>query len=96
MVKETAFTFKGACHHTLKKELEVRGMTNKGVTVLIVLVCFLICYPQNARAYLDPGTGSLAFQALIGVLMAAVLTIKVWWGKLKSVVTGLSKKKDDK
>lgn len=71
-------------------------MKGNSVKILIGVIILLACNPQNAHAYLDPGSGSLLFQALIGVSLAAFFTIKLWWGKFKSFVTGLGRKKDDK
>ncbi len=52
--------------------------------------CFftLVC-STSAYAYLDPGSGSLFFQALIGVLLGALVTAKVWWRKVKSFFLNL-------
>ena len=71
-------------------------MEGNSAKILIGVTILLACDPQNAHAYLDPGSGSLLFQALIGVLLAAFFTIKLWWGKFKSFVTGLGRKKDDR
>lgn len=35
-----------------------------------------------AHAYIDPGTGALIIQALIGGIATGLFTIKLWWGKL--------------
>lgn len=39
--------------------------------------------PMNAHAYLDPGTGSFIIQVVIGVLAGALVTLKIFWGKVK-------------
>ena len=36
-----------------------------------------------AHAYIDPGTGSLIVQGVIGAIAAASITAKLWWHKLK-------------
>ena len=38
---------------------------------------------SNAYAYLDPGTGSIIVQMLIGTLVGAGVAIKVYWQKIK-------------
>ncbi len=35
-------------------------------------------------AYIDPGSGSFLFQATIGVALAAGMSVKVFWRRLKS------------
>ncbi len=39
---------------------------------------------QLHLAYLDPGTGSLIAQAVVGTVVAAGLALKVYWFKVKS------------
>lgn len=38
--------------------------------------------------YIDPGTGSMLFTVLIGIIGAAVYSIKTFWMKLKFVLSG--------
>lgn len=35
------------------------------------------------HAYIDPGTGSLIVQGIIGAIAAAGITLKLYWHKLK-------------
>jgi hypothetical protein len=37
-------------------------------------------------AYIDPGTGSLILQAVIGGVAAALVFAKFWWGRLLHVL----------
>lgn len=37
-------------------------------------------------AYIDPGTGSLALQAIIGGLLGAVYVCRSYWGNIKARV----------
>lgn len=50
---------------------------------LLVLFFFLTFIPE-AKAYLDPGTGSMIIQIVIGSVLAVGYTVKVYWKKLKS------------
>ncbi len=59
---------------------------------------FIILYfnSQNiAFAYLDPGTGSIILQAIIGFLAAAGATITLYWQKVKSFFKKIFKKKSE-
>ena len=38
--------------------------------------------------YLDPGTGSVVIQAVVGSLLGALLVIKLYWRKILSFLTG--------
>ena len=40
-------------------------------------------YFQSAFAYIDPGTGSMVVQVLIGAFVGVGVAIKVYWYKLK-------------
>lgn len=33
--------------------------------------------------YLDPGSGSMIFQAIIGALVGVGITVKIYWEKIK-------------
>lgn len=55
-------------------------------------------YPSSAFAYLDPGTGSIILQVLIGAIAAIVAIAKLYWQKLLNFF-GIKKKlknKEDK
>ena len=47
---------------------------------------------QPAYAYLDPGTGSIIIQSIIGGIAAATTFGAVYWAKIKTFLKG---KKDD-
>ena len=51
-------------------------------TILLTVFGILMAYQPRAHAYLDPGTGSLIVQAIIGVFLATALTAKLWWRRL--------------
>ena len=38
---------------------------------------------ETAYAYLDPGTGSMLLQALIGAIAGAGIVIRLYWDKIK-------------
>ncbi len=38
---------------------------------------------ENIILYLDPGSGSIIFQAVIGALIGVGLTLKIYWYKIK-------------
>ena len=53
---------------------------------------------SDAYAYIDPGSGSVIFQGLIGVLVGAGIAVKLYWLKIKNYFMDRSAKKitDDK
>ena len=50
---------------------------------LILLLFFNLLFLGKAQAYIDPGSGSIILQALLGVLAAAGASISIYWNKLK-------------
>ena len=48
-----------------------------------ILILYIILLPSNAYAYLDPGTGSIILQAILGFIAAAIASISVYWTKFK-------------
>lgn len=51
----------------------------------IAIVSALLIASSPAYAYLDPGTGSLLLQAIIGAIAMMMATGKLWWYRLKSL-----------
>lgn len=54
----------------------MRGRIRCGLPV-IALGIFLLVRP--AYGYIDPGTGSYVLQILLGVLLTALYTLKIYW-----------------
>lgn len=52
-----------------------------------VLVLALLTAP--AFAYLDPGTGSYLLQLVLAGILGALLSIKLFWGKIKEFFRSL-------
>lgn len=48
---------------------------------LVLFVALL--FPSNAYAYLDPGSGSLIFQAVAATLAAAAYGVRLYWGRIR-------------
>ena len=49
--------------------------------ILIVNFIYLFFAFSSAHAYLDPGTGSIIVQAIIGFLAAIAVALKLYWHK---------------
>lgn len=43
-----------------------------------------LSFPRDARAYLDPGTGSILIQGLIATAAAGLIIVRTYWSRLKS------------
>jgi hypothetical protein len=42
----------------------------------------VVAVAPPAHAYLDPGTGSMFFQLLIGGLLGAAVAVKAFWSRI--------------
>ena len=60
--------------------------------VFLYITAFIVLNPSFAYAYLDPGTGSIILQAIIGFIAAAAATMSVYWEKFKSIINKIFKK----
>ena len=54
--------------------------------VFLSCVIYILINPSLAYAYLDPGTGSIILQAIIGFIAAGVTAISLYWIKFKSFI----------
>jgi len=59
----------------------------------IVLFVLLVLVVGDAVAYLDPGTGSMLLQVILGGIAAVGVAIKLYWHKLRAAF-GMAKKTD--
>ncbi len=61
-------------------------------TILFINFFFI----NNAYAYIDPGSGSIILQALLGALAAAGATVSIYWNKIKNLFKRNKKLEKDK
>ena len=57
---------------------------------------FVLCVlaaPAPAFGYLDPGTGSMVLQVLVGTALGSLLMIKMFWRQIKGLVVGFFARK---
>jgi hypothetical protein len=57
----------------------------------ILSIVLLLIFTNQAEAYLDPGTGSMLLQVILGGVAAVGVAVKLYWHKLR-VVFGMGKK----
>ena len=62
--------------------------TGSRIYVLILLcLAFSFVTLPGANAYVDPGTGSFVFQAIVGGILAVGLAVKMFWRRIVAFVT---------
>ncbi len=62
----------------------------------LFLIVFFVLINSNAFAYIDPGTGGILLQALLGIVAAIGAYITLFWRKFKNLINKIFKirKKD--
>ncbi len=66
-------------------------MLKRALVVFYLAIAFSIVVIEPANAYIDPGSGSIIFQAVAGAAMAIGLGVKVFWRRIASF---FSRKRD--
>ncbi len=56
--------------------------------------CGAVLYCAPAYAYLDPGTGSIILQLLLGGVAGGIVICKLYWARLKSFFVRDTKPQD--
>ena len=64
----------------------------KNYKLLTLSFVYLLSSMSNSYAYLDPGTGSIILQAILGFVAAAAATISIYWAKFKSIINKIFRK----
>ncbi|SCB59658.1 hypothetical protein GA0061105_10814 [Rhizobium aethiopicum] len=65
-------------------------MKNK-LTVAVSGFLFVIAFTDQAHAYLDPGTGSMILQVVLGGIAMGFATLSVYYQRLKAFFSGRGK-----
>ena len=53
-----------------------------GILPVLIAILFVIGLPNPAHAYIDPGSGSMMLQVLLGGAAAAIVGIRTFWSRL--------------
>jgi|TARA_B110000093_G_C12552374_1_gene238419 uncharacterized membrane protein len=61
-----------------------------------ILFLSFFLFTSSAHAYLDPGTGSIILQAIVGAFAAFFSTLYIFWEKVKIFFSKVFKKDNKK
>jgi len=64
--------------------------------IIVTSFIFIVFFNSKAFAYLDPGTGSIILQSILGAIAAGASYCAIYWQKIKDFFNKKAKKKDDK
>lgn len=62
----------------------MRRFARSTTWVLYLTVAFSLLVISPAAAYIDPGSGSLVFQAVIAAAVAVPVALAAFWGRITS------------
>ena len=60
-----------------------------------LMALLLVLFTQPAWAYLDPGTGSMLLQVILGGIAAVGVALKLFWHKIRAALGFASKSEDE-
>jgi hypothetical protein len=72
-----------------------RTIITKYIRLAIPVVVMLAILPFPAHAYLDPGTGSMIVQLVVGAIAVAGMTLKMYWRKILGLFNHRPNEKKD-
>lgn len=55
-------------------------------SIALFALLYVILFPLDGHAYIDPGTGSYILQLMAATLLALLFTLKVFWRRIKSFI----------
>jgi len=62
---------------------KIYSILNTRTMMMLVGLVFSGFYLKDAYGYIDPGSGSVVIQMIIGALVGIGITIKLYWYKFK-------------
>jgi hypothetical protein len=63
------------------------GYSKYLVSISAAIIPLYLISPH--KAYLDPGTGSIIIQLLIAVIIGGLVSIRIFWGKIRARFKGV-------
>ena len=64
---------------------KTKAKAGGGLSAVFVIPMLLRAWVGSSPAYIDPGSGSFIFQAIIGGLLATAVVLRTFWGKIVGV-----------
>jgi membrane associated rhomboid family serine protease len=72
----------------LREAIMMKGFKRSAVVSTLVILPYLMA-GQHVPPYIDPGTGSIVIQAVIGGLVAGLVAIGLFWKRVKAFFSRL-------
>jgi hypothetical protein len=65
------------------------------VALFVAMFLFVSHLSGGLKAYLDPGTGSMAIQLVMGGVVALLATLRLYWERMKTFFTRKNAQQDN-
>ena len=63
------------------------------LTAAAVVALACLALPRTAHAYVDPGSGSLIIQVIVGAIAGSLIALKFYWARVKDFFSSRSSRK---
>ena len=63
--------------------------------LLLSIILIVFGFENSALAYLDPGTGSMVLQLLLGGIAGAVVILKLYWRRFVGLFRGNAREESE-
>ncbi len=70
-------------------------MRHLGSFLVVSIVLIVFGFEDLALAYLDPGTGSMLLQLLLGGIAGAVVILKLYWRRFVGLFRGPAREESE-
>ncbi len=61
----------------------------RGVELCLLTVAFWALVAAPASAYIDPGSGSYLFQVLVAAALAAAVSVRAFWERIRDFFSSI-------
>ena len=76
--------------HLFEPDKPRRSHIRTRLAVWALPVLFWLLFPPPTYAYIDPGTGSYILQVVIAGLLGALVSLRIYWARIKTFLRGRS------
>ena len=70
-------------------------MRHLGHFLVVSIILVVFGFENSALAYLDPGTGSMVLQLLLGGIAGAVVILKLYWRRFVGLFRGHAREESE-
>ena len=70
-------------------------MRQLGSFLVVSILLIVFGFEDSALAYLDPGTGSMVLQLLLGGIAGAVVILKLYWRRFVGLFRGNAREESE-